>query len=382
MKIGVITNQGDFNYGNKMQLYAVITIYRRLGYEPVRLILDHPDKAIRHPQKVLAHFLERNHKIISPENAGIKPSARAKAFSRFNDKIPTCHIGSLETFDASSYDYFSVGSDQVWNPNYSCSMLPESTNYAKQMYHRLVDPTSFTDASRWWFLRFAGRDQRIALAPSIGVDTLSRRQTRWLKNGVLGFDRLSVREAEGAKLIQECSGRSATVICDPSLVLTKCSWSGVADDRITPAEPYVFMYLLGDASPESVRALQLMTRNGEIPVVSLSDRNRPNEPAAGPAEFISLVAHANAVVTDSFHASVFSSIFERPLAIVHRAGDSTQASIFSRLDSLTKMLGIEDKVFDAANFDFSMAADYEGVADAINCERGRFMEYLEGCLNG
>ncbi len=125
--------------------------------------------------------------------------------------------------------------------------------------------------------------------------------------------------------------------------------------------------------------LESVTRRGEIPVVPLSDRQKPGEPDAGPAEFISLIDNAEHVVTDSFHAAVFASILQTPLTIVHREGGE---SMFSRLEQLSRMLGIENKVYGSSDFDLARGGDYEGVPEAIERERRRFVEFLEGCLDG
>ena len=125
--------------------------------------------------------------------------------------------------------------------------------------------------------------------------------------------------------------------------------------------------------------LEKVTDHGRIPVVPLTDRQKPGEPDAGPAEFIDLIDNATHVVTDSFHAAVFSSILKTPLTIVHREGG---ASMFSRLEQLSGMLGIEEKVYGSPGYDLSRAGDYEGVYEAIARERAHFIDYLKGCLNG
>ena len=190
---------------------------------------------------------------------------------------------------------------------------------------------------------------------------------------------MSIRERRGAELLRECARRNAEVICDPTLALNAEEWRAVADERCTPAEPYVFTYLLGGVGAEASDVLDKVTDHGRIPVVPLSDRQKPGEPDAGPAEFIDLIDYALHVVTDSFHAAVFSSILHTPLTIVHREGG---ASMFSRLEQLSEMLGIEEKVYGSPVYDLAKAGDYEGVDDAIDRERERFMGYLEGCLDG
>ena len=259
-------------------------------------------------------------------------------------------LSSLE----SQYDMFMVGSDQTWNPS------------------------QFAYNEDWYFLDFAKPQQRIALAPSIGLDTLTSEQVRAVSRGVSNFSRVSVREKRGAELIKECTGIDADVICDPTLVLLSEEWRAVSDGRCTPVEPYVFTYLLGGVGAEASDVLDQVTNHGRIPVVPLSDRQKPGEPDAGPAEFIDLIDHASHVVTDSFHAAVFSSILHTPLTIVHREGG---ASMFSRLEQLSEMLGIEEKVYSSPTYDLAMADDYEGVDEAIARERERFVKYLKGCLN-
>lgn len=347
--IGVVTLSGLFNYGNRLQAYASTAIYRKLGFNCSLLEIEERPNFIRDSKAFIKKFLGR--KVEDPEEG--MSFARRSAFVRFNDNIVIETV--KDTADlASRFSCFSVGSDQTWNPLY------------------------FAYMEDWFFLTFARPEQRIALAPSIGLDTLEPKQARRISKGVYGFHSLSVREKRGAELINKCSGRDAVVVCDPTLVLPAEEWRAVANNSLTPREPYVFTYLLGGAGFEATIILKKVTNDGRIPVVSLSDRQKPGEPDAGPAEFISLIDHASHVVTDSFHAAVFSSILQTPLTIVHSEGG---ASMFSRLEQLSQMLGIEEKIYGSPSYDLSLAGNYDGVPEAINRERDKFMNYLEGCLD-
>lgn len=124
--------------------------------------------------------------------------------------------------------------------------------------------------------------------------------------------------------------------------------------------------------------LNLVSNHGHIPIIPLSDREKDGEPPAGPAEFISLIDNATHVITDSFHAAVFSSILHTPLTIVHRRGGE---SMFSRLETLSRTLGIEEKVYGSPSFNLSDAGEYTEVTEAIGCEREKFMTYLTNCLD-
>lgn len=376
-KIGVITLPGDFNYGGKLQLYAVMHLYRELGFEPEFLVLERRFRPIAHPKEIVRQMLRRpTSQSISLERS--QSPARRAAFLRFSKSMRPRIYKSPDEVNTNEFAFFSVGSDQVWNPNYIFTES-EDNGVLKRLYHCMTDPRELLDERDWYFLRFSRREQRIALAPSFGVNDLGPSQSKLEASGLRGFDRLSVRERAGADLIMRLTGQHAEVLCDPTLVLDKTSWRLASDGRVTPEGPYVLAYVLGEETGEVKTAIDLASQNGELPVVRLSDQARLDEPDAGPAEFLSLVEHAASVVSDSFHASVFASIFERPLVIVHRQG-AQQGGMFSRLESLSKVLGIEEKIFDGT-YDASAHADYEGVADAIASERDRFVAYLESALS-
>lgn len=344
-RVGVVTLPGSYNYGNRLQCYAVCQIYKHLGYDPTVLVWK-KSKLIQLIKRVIKY------KWISHED--LMDEARSLRFASFNEHFNQRVVSHPYFLIRREFVYYSVGSDQVWNP--------------RLMWRRRA----------WFFLKFADRGQRIALSPSIGLDMLDSAGFRMIRNGVRGFNLLSVREQRGAELIKECSNRMATVICDPTLVLSAEEWLSVANDELTPQEPYVLAYILGGNGkiPKDLEDCILSRCNART-VVFLSDSSRDGEVQAGPAEFISLVRNAKHVVTDSFHAAVFSCIFQTPLTILRREGGR---SMFSRLQQLVKMFGLESKVYGSPSFDIDLADSYYGVPEAITDERDRFLSYLNRCL--
>lgn len=355
--VGIITLPGNFNYGNRLQCYAMVSAVRNCHCNPVVIERERPLSIFRnslHQTKMLVEHMFAGNSFDDPEK--MRSEERAKSFDNFATLLPIKRFPG-KGYSALNYaDCFVVGSDQVWNPY------------------------EYSHQERWYFAEFARSKQCFAVAASLGIDDFSNpNQPRRLLRGVKSFDNISVREKRGAELLKEYCGLDADVVCDPTLVLSAESWRSIADNRCTPAEPYVFTYLLGGVGVEASVILDNVTGHGCMPVVPLSDRQKPGEPDAGPAEFIDLIDHATHVVTDSFHAAVFSSILHTPLTIVHREGG---ASMFSRLEQLSEMLGIQEKVYGSDPYDISRAGDYDGVDDAIDRERDKFMDYLEGCLNG
>ena len=350
-KVGIVTLPSQFNYGNRLQNYAVTEVYRRLGCEPESLVLGDRPNAMRLLRNV---YYKMRGIAPAPCPEDLMTQERIAAFQRFNLRIPSREIDSLRGVDA-DYRLFSVGSDQVWNPGYMA--------YNEDLY----------------LLEFCDASKRVALSASIGVDDISPKSGKRIGRAAASFRGLSVREGRAAEILREYADCNPLVVCDPTLTLSVEEWRAVASNAYTPAEPYVFTYLLGGVGAEASHVLERVTDHGHILVVPLSDRQKPGEPDAGPAEFIDLIDHATHVVTDSFHAAVFSSILHTPLTIVHREGGE---SMFSRLKQLSEMLGIEEKVYGSPTYDLAKAGGYEGVDAAIRREREKFVGYLEGCLDG
>lgn len=351
INVALITFQGRHNYGNRLQNYATERIYEELGFSPVSLVLNRRERAPIRAKRAVKKLLR---KVDIPIEMTLSQE-RLKAFDSFNSLMTFRIVQDLNDTFVEKYDFFSVGSDQIW----------------------YLDPNHIDED--WRFMQFVPPRKRLTISPSLGMDNLGLREGRRLRSYLFEYPYLSVREYEGAEIIKKYVDRDAVVTCDPTLVLPAEKWRAVADDHLTPDDTYVFVYLLGGAGAEANDVLEHVTDHGRIPVVPLSDRQKPGEPDAGPAEFISLVDRATHVVTDSFHAAVFSSILQTPLTIVRREGG---ASMFSRLETLSKTLGIEEKVCGSPEYDLSRAGDYEGVPEAIDRERQRFMSYLEGCLDG
>ena len=349
--VGIVTMVGNFNFGNRLQNYAVSKIYETLGCDSETLVypgVDFPS-ALRN----MAANILLPHEATHPEE---RMSAERKAsFQAFTSLIPTRQVDATLDQLREKYDYFSVGSDQVWNPNY-------------------------VDCYRWMFLQFAERGQRIALSPSIGVSSLSSPYARRrISRGLRGFDNLSVREADGAKLIKQLTGQDATVLIDPTLMVTANSWRSVANGRMVPDRPYVFTYLLGDRSVEQDAYISAVSDDLDAIQVSLSDKARDGEVDAGPAEFIALIDGASRVITDSYHAAVFSILMDTPVTIFRREGRS---NLFSRLATLTQTFGLQDAVFGDERFEGQAMVSAQVKDSVLAKERRRFAEHVRQSMPG
>ena len=231
------------------------------------------------------------------------------------------------------------------------------------------------------FLQFAERNQRVALSPSIGMSSLSSPYARrQISRGLRGFDRLSVRERDGAKLIKQLTGQDATVLVDPTLMVTADSWRSVANGKMVPDRPYVFTYLLGDRSVEQDAYISAVLDELDAVQISLSDKARDGEVDAGPAEFIALIDGAARVITDSYHASVFSILMGAPVTIFRRGGG--YSNLFSRLATLTQTFGLQNAVFCDECFDGQATVSMQAIDSVLAKERRRFAGHIRQSMPG
>ena len=234
-KIGIITITDYVNYGNRLQNYATQEILKSYGFyvETIKNIpktekIDNVEftkyrlkNALKlSPYTLILKFIEKINEKINYKKYIRAQKLKETSFREFSKKYITesSYVISEsyipEKFDE-KFDYFVVGSDQIWNPN-------------------LRKGSSFD------FIQFAPKGKRIALAPSFGVsiipDEYKDLYSKWLNE--MNF--LSIREQKGADLINKLCGRSAEVLIDPTLMLTKQQWLEINESaKLKPIKKYL-----------------------------------------------------------------------------------------------------------------------------------------------
>lgn len=385
MKIGIITLSKGENYGGMLQNFAVMKAYNSLGHEAVT-IHDSTSRGIRithgrqntasklKPSYILAvintrlktKYLiknQRDHLIpsIIRKRKNIKTYADAKrkrtaAFKAFYDN----HIAHTN-FDINNeaipegnlkdFDFFSVGSDQVWNPTYP------STSGVK-------------------FLSFTEPCKKLTFAPSFGISELPDYTKEHYAKWLLDFPMLSVREQRGAQIIKELTGKEAQIICDPTLTVTKSQWEEIeAKPDFLTDKPYALTYFLGNESNRYRRYIENIAKEKNLDIINLFDLREHKYYCAGPAEFIYLIHHADAVFTDSFHAAVFSIIFNRDFVVFDRIEDGQTMS--SRLKTLLQTYSLEDRMYTKMCTHTFTPADFSETDNTINNEREKALNFLK-----
>ena len=110
-----------------------------------------------------------------------------------------------------------------------------------------------------------------------------------------------------------------------------------------------------------------------------SDRDQPELYVSGPEEFIFLLSKAKLVLTDSFHACVFSFLFRKPFLVYKR--EDTQNNMMSRIDTLLKKFKLQRKFVDSGLHNELFECDYDLGYEILAKERVKVIEFLKKSMN-
>lgn len=352
-KIGIITLFGYDNYGNRLQMYSSQEIYKKIGFE-TKIIKYSYSRNLKGKVRGMIRKIINNLFYCSKEKLKNDKIRRFKENSKKNIKESKKKIFSnkLPKYFHNDYDYFSVGSDQIWS---SRSNVSKCKNFI--------------------FLKFAPKEKRIALSPSFGKSSIPAESEEEIKEGLLGFEHLSVREDAGAKIIKDLTGRDAEVLVDPTMILSKNEWIEFSEQhKLKPSKKYILTYFLGPL-PDKVK--DIIKANKEYEVIQLCSFDMPEYYDTNPSEWVDFVKDAALFLTDSFHGVVFAHILKTPFIVYDRIGGK---SMGSRITTILKKFNMEDRhelTKDSTNL---FNVDFSNVDSIIEKEKQKTMNYLKKVL--
>lgn len=334
MKIGIITIQKCDNFGADLQAYALGAKLQSLGYDVENidyLFYKHPRHQGGKGEKPIFKLsvVNRAKEFLFPLVSALKNlrrrrliKARRARFSAWTDRYLRCgsEYRSVESLYATPphYDVYMVGSDQVWNPRMGSNILP-------------------------YFLDFAPKNARcVSYAASFGISELSAEAFYKFKQLLRRFGAISMRERIGVDIVSAMAlGVEVKHVVDPTLLLGAQEWEKVA---IRPVEildePFLLLYDL-IPSEETVALARRWANERGLRIV------RVGNGAYGPGEFVWLFAHAECVVTNSFHGTAFAINNRKPFFSVVPQGMQN----VSRIESLLDVLGLSERMLPACDCD-------------------------------
>ncbi len=323
MKIGIITHYyKSENYGGNLQAYALCKYIDSLNLDAEQISYVRKSHGLKYYMWKAKRVL-RNYKSILVMSDLKK---RKNAILQFNqEKInhsKPCKEKKLRDLN-NIYDVFITGSDQVWHPSAVCPA---------------------------YLLDFADKEKtKISYAASFATDTIPCEKEEMFRSGLKDFTAISVREKNAVDMLKKITEKPVECTLDPTLLLSRKDWDRVCEEKSIP-EKYIFTYFLGDSENQRNIAKEY-AKNKNLKIVTLpylSGNFREIDKKFGdyrlfdvsPAQFISLVKNAEVIFTDSFHASVFSIIYNKEFFVFER---SFKTSMGSRLYTLTDMFDLSER---------------------------------------
>lgn len=367
MKIKTITCQKVNNHGANLQAYALMHYLEDLGND-VEIIDYFPEyfKPFRpfvcsnskYEVNSIIRFLYLSAKLPGRLKTYLqyKKSDRKKNFEAFRDKYYrlTDTYESFEELKANppKADLYIAGSDQIWNT----------------MMNNGKDPA--------YYLQFAPKNTTTATyAASFSVSEIPDELKEQTKNYIESIDFVSVREKSALKILDDLGIQNGQAVLDPVFLLDKKQWSKIESNIILDDE-YVLVYDFEDSDIVKSFAVKYAQKHN-LKIYSLyknkyCDKSFEN---FGPDVFLSLIKNAEFIVSNSFHATAFSLIYEKEFAVIKR-----QEGINSRMVDLLESVGINDRIADSYQ-DFN-SINYNFVKEKLEIEVEKSKGYLKEVLEG
>lgn len=369
----------NYNYGSMLQAYATIKelekrelSYQIIGYQKEKTIPFLVKNSFRIFNKTWVSekklLMQKKLSCMINKKYAKNLKERNTYFSDFEKEFFEPYVRLCKGYHklqevVQDYDAILVGSDQMWSPS----------GLATNFYNLMFVPDKI---------------KKISYASSFGVSKIPTYQKRRTKQYLSRIDYLSVRENRAAEIVNELTGRSALVAVDPTMLLSKEEWDEFSGTEKIVKEKYIFAYFLGTQKKqrEEVEKLKAMTGLKIVTLRHLDEFVAEDENFGdfapykiGPKEFINLIKNAEYICTDSFHGSVFSSLFQKQFITFSRYKENTSVSKNSRIVSLLKNLGLEQRHFVGGDITTEMqkSIDYT----VVEQRRKRMIENSKQFLN-
>lgn len=367
MKIGVLTVPFNNNYGGLLQAYALKTVLTDMGHE---VLFINRQRNIDYGLKFRIYRLLVKLHIIK-DYLKIRDERLSANTNKFKDRYlspitkPFYTTSDLEEVMNQGVDCFVVGSDQVWRYLYAGDSI---------------------DDYYFGFLR-GSHVPRFSYAASFGVDVNEYpEEKRQVVTGLLKqFEGISVREKSGKKILEdffEVPSSKSEVVLDPTLLLGQDRYTNLFKDEMVSDSRYIFTYIL-DSNPKIDEKLNIIAASKGLKRIDIKaqtgDTSKLNviEPVE---KWLSTIYHADFVITDSFHGSVFSIIFKKKFAVLLNANRGN-----SRISDLLSELGLNNRIMqsiDDLNSDYlSHEIEWNKIVTILMHRNEESLKFLKNQLN-
>ena len=381
MEILILTQPLHTNYGGLLQAYALQQILKGMGHDVVTdrlgVVRKLPlwNRALRFLYHAVQFCILKNYRYYPYRYLFVsfdKESKAKRSISINTDRFVNTHFDTIDLLTRSNesvidavrqFDAIVVGSDQVWRATMSDI------------------PTYFLSFTK------AINVKRIAYAASFGTDDLneySKMDMKIASESIKLFDAVSVREKSGVHLCRDYFKMDAVHVLDPTMLLSKDDYLKLIEEEDKPCSENILLTYVLDRTQEKNDIIQRVgealhltsCENGAVKYFSNVVESNVSEciyPSV--SRWVAGFRDAQFVVTDSFHGTVFSIIFNKPFVAIL---NSKRGS--SRFISLLSVLGLENRLISTTNDlleEHLKPIDYTEVNKILNDWRYLSISFME-----
>ncbi len=338
MKIGILTLPLHTNYGGNIQAYALMTVLKKAGHD-VWLINRQTNETaswkipILILKRIAVNLFKTTKSEILVENKRKKTNKIIKKQTQLfineyitpQTKALTSSKNIKKDISIYGFDAIIVGSDQVWRPAYTPNILD-------------------------YFLNFwdADNGKRISYAASFGTDSweFTDLETKTCSDNLKKFTAVSVREKAAVDMCKKHFGQIATHVLDPTMLLDSTDYLNVINSNRTKVKKGLLVYIL-DQAEDKTKAINFLSASLKLDIFTTHhgiDADHAISVAPPMDNWLAGFRDAEFVITDSFHACVFSILFEKPFFVYGNEGRG-----MVRFTSLLEMFGLMGRLVSATN---------------------------------
>ena len=351
MKIGIITFQETNNYGAILQNYALQQALIKLGVSAETI--DYRSEYISKPYR-LRHLIRKGlPRYLFGLMGYIFYQFRSRRNRRFRENISYSRPVASHQLKSlnDEYDLFITGSDQVWN-------------------YKL---TGYDEAYCLGFV--TDNRKKTAYAASLGIKEIPEDCRQWYLKELTGYKGISVRENSAGQQLSSILSRRIITVLDPVLLLNRSEWEKCIPKRLV-SEKYILVYQLGVSRKLVSYAVNCAKQHKcrlvfvPFPLVGLAKGSY--KLTAGAGELLNYLYYAEYVITDSFHGTALSILFNK--AFTTLTGGS-HSGVSSRIIDMLRLFGLEDHMWNE-EMDLDAPIDWELVNQVLERERNKSYDYL------
>lgn len=326
MKVGILTFHRATNIGAVLQASALNSYIERKGIkcEIIDFIPNNeiPDLSTLHK---MLHYL----KCALTLPSSIQRKKKKKKFLKY---INNCITLSNETYYGDNdkklqsidcYDVLISGSDQILN-------------------------MTITGNSKSYYLCFTDKARKISYASSFGRTDLSKEELMMIKDELIKFDALSVREKSAGDIIYSITSKRPEFVLDPVFLLEREEWEKRCNKKLCLPDKYIFVYSM-EETPLFINSVKKIALEFDLPMIlvcgggEMTVVGMKKDTCCGPEDFLRYIRDAELVVTNSFHGTAFSIIFKkRMFCISHSTRNTRIENILQLINQNDKLITTED----------------------------------------